>query len=403
MRLVQVLARSGLVSSTQLGSLLGQGGAGDEQVVSYLVETGAISTDQLAQALSVLCGVPPALDRDFARADAALRKRFPVHQATKLRAIPLYVTPNRRVAVAMVEPTHPQILDEVGFVLGAVVEPMVTSEIAYTRQLELLYALPTRRTGFGTALGSDAPTSPVQAKASRVLDLPPLATHAAPVVDSNPSPRREVAATPAQARSRTRTLPQIPTANAMPMFVPADPSAPAEFAPETVPRTGNYPMVSVTGSDSAIEQILAAADRQAAADHLFAFMRSCFGAGAMFVVDGVLALGRFGYNQGLPCPSVESLAFALSLPSCLGSAFRQGALFHGPPPPEGSSIHQPLWNALGCQPPCDVLVAPVVAAGQTPILLYAQGRNGGRIDQFSVGRLEHVSAAVADTLVRLAG
>jgi hypothetical protein len=70
--------------------------------------------------------------------------------------------------------------------------------------------------------------------------------------------------------------------------------------------------------------------------------------------------------------------------------------------PDGEAVHQPLWTALGCQPPREVVVAPVVVAGQTALLLYAQGRNGARIESFTASRLGHVCAALANTLVRLA-
>jgi hypothetical protein len=161
-------------------------------------------------------------------------------------------------------------------------------------------------------------------------------------------------------------------------------------------------MVSTTGLDAAVEKILSAADRQAAADHLFAFMRSCFGAGAMFVMAGAFAEGRFGYNQGEPCPAVESLVFSLSLPSCFCTAHGQGTLFHGTPSPDGEAIHRALWAALGCPPPREVVVAPVIVSGQTALLLYGQGRSGSRIESFAVSRLGHVCAALAKTLLRLA-
>jgi len=160
--------------------------------------------------------------------------------------------------------------------------------------------------------------------------------------------------------------------------------------------------VANTGPDAAVDKILSATDKQSAADHLFAFMRSCFGAGAMFVVAGVFAEGRFGYNQGSPCPGVESLVFSLSLPSCFHTAYRQGSLFHGAPSLDGDTVHKPLWAALGCPPQREVVVAPVVVSGQTALLLYGQGRNGARLENFAVSRLNHVSAALAKTLVRLA-
>jgi hypothetical protein len=132
-------------------------------------------------------------------------------------------------------------------------------------------------------------------------------------------------------------------------------------------------------------------------------MRSCFGAGAMFAINGVLAEGRFGYNEGVACPGVESLVFSLSLPSCLRSALRERTVVYGSPSSEGDAVHRALWSALGCAPPREVLAAAVVAADRPAILLYAHGRRGGRIEKPTAARLEKVCAALGSTLVRLAG
>jgi hypothetical protein len=142
MRLVEILLERGWISPVRLRSLVGFQNLEDDQLATGLLEEGLLSADQLAVALGVLFGVPPALDRDFQRADPGLRKRLRAHQASSLKAIPLYTTPSRRVAVAMVRPTDPQVIDDLGFSLGAAIEPMATSEPVLARQLELLYAMP---------------------------------------------------------------------------------------------------------------------------------------------------------------------------------------------------------------------------------------------------------------------
>ena len=414
MRLVEILCERGLITLTQLRSLVGPANLSDDQLAADLVNSGAITTDQLAQALGVLHGLPPALEGDFARADPTLRKRLRAHQAANFQSIPLFVTHTRRVAVAMVNPGNLKIIEELAFVLGASIEPMVVPEMVLAHQLELLYAMPRRRTtGFNPIVSVAGMSSnwsertPV-AHDSR-LDIVPIAVNDEPYTPG-PSglPRRLVsAARPTASRSIKQTQSYLPAMNEMPMFAPAtpghDPYAPANFAEEALAQTPIPPMVAVTGPDAAVEQIASAPDRQTAADNLFAFMRSCFGAGAMFVVNGVFAEGRFGYNQGTECLGVESLVFSLSLPSCFRLAHTQGAIFHGPPPPDGQNVHRALWLALASEPPREVLVAPVIASGQTALLLYAQGRKGGHMEKFAVRRMEHVVAALANTLVRLAG
>ena len=369
-----------------------------------LVEAGILTTDQLALALSDLFGVPPALESDFLRSDPALRNRLRAQQAAGFECIPLYPTQNRRVAVAMVDPTHPKILDELAFVLGASVEPMVTSEAALARQIELLYAMPRRHTtGFNPVADAD----PVDPAGETVRALVPTQEGRRLRVVSraedslNPGPGRSVPTLPARGRACKQTQSYLAAVEDIPLFVPADPNAPSQPAADVL--TPVPPMISVTGSDRAVEQILASPDRQAAADNLFAFMRSCFGAGAMFAINGVFALGRFGYNDGVECPAVESLVFSLSLPSAFRMAHSRCETFYGAPSPEGEAIHGPLWTALRCSSPREVLVAPVMAAGQVSMLLYAHARKSGRIEKYVVKRMEHVCSALANTLMRLAG
>jgi hypothetical protein len=208
---------------------------------------------------------------------------------------------------------------------------------------------------------------------------------------------------PATRRHRKETLAYVQTVHDMPLFVPADANAPVQPATEVASMTPIPPHVSVTGPDAAVEHILAASDRQDAADQLFAFMRTCFGAGAMFVVSGSFAEGRFGYNEGEECPAVEKVIFSLSLPSCFRDAFSRGAVFHGAPAMDGEPVHRTVWSALGSRPPRELVVAPVVVHNQCALLLYAQGRNGGRVEHFATGRLGRVCTALATTLVRLAG
>lgn len=408
MKIERILVMRGLLSAEQIRSIPGAENMDDGPMGTALVRAGLVTMDELAQALGELFGVPPALEADFLRSDPGLRRRLRAHQATSLKSIPLYATQSRRIAVAMVDPTHPTFLDELGFALGGAIEPRVTSEPALARQLELLYGMaPKKTTGLNPvanvamADASGVVRSRNPTGESRRVELVSLA---APVeAGSVPTgvAGGRVATPGTRARATKQTQSYLAAVEDLPLFVPADPNAPTQAVAD--PLTPVPPMVSVTGPDLAVEQILSSPDRQAAADNLFAFMRSCFGAGAMFAINGVFAMGRFGYNEGTECPAVESLVFSLSLPSAFRLAHSRGTIFHGAPTPDGEPIHGPLWAALRCPPPREVLVSPVVAGGQVSLLLYAHGRKHGRIEKFAVARMEHVCSALGNTLMRLAG
>ena len=145
MRLGEILVKQGLLSQAQLAAALSEKLAQGARLGTYLVEQSILTSDQVALALAEQFGVPPALETDFLRADATLRKRMVVHQAIELWAIPLFFVSPRRVAVAMANPANPRALDRLAFILGATVEPMVASEEALGRQFELLYRVKRKR------------------------------------------------------------------------------------------------------------------------------------------------------------------------------------------------------------------------------------------------------------------
>jgi hypothetical protein len=67
------------------------------------------------------------------------------------------------------------------------------------------------------------------------------------------------------------------------------------------------------------------------------------------------------------------------------------------------AVQGPLWAALHCQPPTEVLVSPVIVDSHVTLLLYAQGEVGGRINAAAASRMEQVCEALSSSLLRLAG
>jgi hypothetical protein len=123
----------------------------------------------------------------------------------------------------------------------------------------------------------------------------------------------------------------------------------------------------------------------------------------MFTVAGAVARGRFGFSDGEVRPEIESMSYSLSLPSCFRIARSRRATYRGLPPPDGMAVQGPLWAALHCQSPSDVLVSPVIVDSHVTLLLYAQGEAGGRINNLAASRMEQVCEALSSSLLRLAG
>jgi hypothetical protein len=416
MNLGKILVERGLLSRAELELALADERAQGSRLATFLVEKNILSSDQLALGLAEQYGVPPALEADFARSDALLRRRLVVHQAIELQAIPLFFTGPRRVAVAMANPSDPRVLDRLAFILGATVDPMVTSDVALVRQFELLYNV--RRKGSADAVRRTAGNLPIphQVAAGGTTSesseiRPALRSHRRRAkTESRDSPLRLAPLEPGQGR-REPAAPVGPMEDAL-CFTPTPltflPPATA-CAPPTPSRvlsrhslTPIVVPITSAGVQLAVEQIRFATDQQDLSDSLFTFMRACFAVGAMFTVCGAVAQGRFGFSDGQVRPEVEHLRFSLSLPSCLRIARSRRATFRGLPPPDGMAVQGPLWAALRTEPPSDVLVSPVIVDGLVTLLLYAQAESGGRTNNTAAAKMEQVCDALSSSLLRLA-
>jgi hypothetical protein len=415
MRLGEILVKRGLITEAELQTALAQQHERGVRIGTWFVESGALTNDQVALALAEQFGVPPALEADFARSELALRRRVVAHQAVELQAIPLFLTNPRRIAVAMANPANPRALDRLAFILGATVDPMVATELAIARHLELLYGVRRKgKPGFARPAAMVLP-SPHQTMSRRQEpqedDIrPALRTHRKPaqglpqgirLAPLEPSMATREPGAPLEVMEDALCFTPTPLAYIPPMDVrtPPKPTRVASRNPLTplvVPVTG-------AGAQLAVDQIRFAADQQDLADSLFSFMRTCFEVGAMFSVAGAVARGRFGFSDGLVRPEVESLTFSLSLPSCFRIARSRRSTYRGLPPPDGMAVQCPLWNALHCHAPTDVLVSPVIVDGHVTLLLYAQGEAGGRINNMAASRMEQVCEAMSSSLLRLAG
>jgi len=427
MRLGEILVKRGLVTEAQLQAALAQQHARGVRLGTWFVECSMLTNDQVALALAEQFGVPPALEADFARVELALRRRLVVHQAVELQAIPLFATNRRRVAVAMANPANPRALDRLAFILGATVDPMVATELAIAHHLELLYGV--RRKGKAglvrpAAMSLPAPHQTVSKKPAPEPDdiRPALRSHrCAPQGVAQVIPQ----ATPQAVPQGIRLAPLKPgTATREPgapvavmedalCFTPTPltylPPLDARTPPKPSRVASRHPLtplvvpITHAGAQLAVDQIRFASDQQDLSDSLFAFMRTCFGVGAMFSVAGAVARGRFGFADGLVRPDIESMSFSLSLPSCFRIARSRRATYRGLPPPDGMAVQCPLWAALHCQPPSDVLVSPVIVDSHVTLLLYAQGEAGGHINNLAATRMEQVCEALSSSLLRLAG
>ncbi len=136
-KLGELLVKSKAVTQEQLSeALIGQKKTG-KMVGSVLVEMGALSDSELLQFLSEQHGVPSIKLSEF-QIDQDVLKIIPAGVASKYQVMPISAK-DSTLTVAMMDPGNIFALDDIKFLTGYRVEPLIASENAVTEAIEEYY------------------------------------------------------------------------------------------------------------------------------------------------------------------------------------------------------------------------------------------------------------------------
>ncbi|MDH4036795.1 MAG: type IV-A pilus assembly ATPase PilB [Candidatus Krumholzibacteria bacterium] len=136
-RIAQKLLESSLISQDQLARAL-ESQQSDGGTLSYnLVKTGAISEMAFAEFMGQVYNVP-AVDLDSASIDGSAVDLIPADVATKFQVVPLK-REGRTLTVAMANPDNIFAIDDIKFITGFDVRPVVATETAIKRTIDRLY------------------------------------------------------------------------------------------------------------------------------------------------------------------------------------------------------------------------------------------------------------------------
>ena len=160
-RIGELLLKERRITPEQLQQALGQQKTHGGKLGTTLVKLGFVKDDDITSLLSRQYGVPSINLSQF-DIDPAVVKLIPVETAQKYQVVPLSRT-GATLTIAMTDPTNVFAMDDIKFMTGYNVEPVVASESAVYDAIQKYYAVPVARTGGESALEM----------ASRVLDEMP--------------------------------------------------------------------------------------------------------------------------------------------------------------------------------------------------------------------------------------
>src|SRR5947209_6917988 len=149
-RIGELLLKEKLITSEQLQQALNQQKSNGGKLGYNLVKMGFIKDEQITALLSKQYGVPAISLAQF-KIDPTIVKLVPTETARKYQMIPLSRN-GSTLTIAMTDPTNVFAMDDIKFMTGYTVEPVVASEVAITDAIEKYY--PSGKAG---AAGAAAP------------------------------------------------------------------------------------------------------------------------------------------------------------------------------------------------------------------------------------------------------
>ncbi|HKB09360.1 MAG TPA: type IV-A pilus assembly ATPase PilB [Vicinamibacterales bacterium] len=157
-RIGELLLKEKLITPEQLQQALTQQKSNGGKLGYNLVKMGFVKDEQITALLSKQYGVP-AINLASFKIDLTIIKLVPTETARKYQIIPLSRS-GSTLTIAMTDPTNVFAMDDIKFMTGYTVEPVVASEVAITDAIEKYYPSGKPGAAGATAKGGKAGEKP---------------------------------------------------------------------------------------------------------------------------------------------------------------------------------------------------------------------------------------------------
>src|SRR5579864_7516620 len=136
-RLGELLVKENLISADQLRQALDQQKSTGARLGSCLMKLGFITDDEITGVLSRQYGVP-SINLKYYEVEASVIKLIPQDTAIRYQIVPLSRV-GSTLTIAMTDPTNVFAMDDIKFMTGFNVEPVVASETAIAEAISKFY------------------------------------------------------------------------------------------------------------------------------------------------------------------------------------------------------------------------------------------------------------------------
>ncbi len=156
-RIGELLLKEKRISAEQLQEALNYQRTNGGKLGANLVKLGYVKDDEITALLSKQYGVPSIALNQF-EIDPAVIKLVPAETARKYQIVPLSRA-GATLTIAMTDPTNVFAMDDVKFMTGYNVEPVVASEIAVLDSIDKYYGVSAKDPMAGSAFDKNRPAA----------------------------------------------------------------------------------------------------------------------------------------------------------------------------------------------------------------------------------------------------
>lgn len=319
--LLDMLLNAGLINRDQFEEALRNRVLYGGKIGTSLIELGYISEQELARFLSDKLGVPYVPHEQLLHIPSKVIDLLPRELALKYGAIPLSLE-RKRLSLVMADPADLTAIDEISFITGYSIRPLITPEVRLVQALGIYYQ---------TTIDFRYQKVIDRIEAEQIDLIEPLEDEIFPTLQGEEYlDEAEIVAVDAW-NERIRF-----------------------FAP------------------SELSKGLARADsREEIADLVIAFLAGRFERAAIFIIRSDTAIGWKGVLHQEPLLEIADICIPLSEPSVLKTVADGAGLYLGPL--ADTPMNRKLLDGMGGGRPQSVLLAPLIISGRIVTILYADG------------------------------
>ena len=386
------------------------------------LELQAVKEDALARALGRQHALPSLygemnLDPE---ATALLKPEI----ADRYDAIP-YVLADRRLALLVVDPKDLAMLDEVAFVTGKLVQPIVVPEARIWALLRRTYGIDRHLRGidvdFAKLTSGARRQEPPAAEVAPGPDL--MDEGAFDALYARVGETQAASPPPLPARPAAPPPPEEEVIELTDLLEPAPPPPGPSLAPPAIvaevlaalsgvrghapparlvrPAAREEPEPSPLDFQEAVRFLEGVDERNAIAKTVLRYARSKFKRAVLLTVQRGIAHGWAGLGEKLGAEVVRHIHLALGSPGIVDTVVRTQAHFLGPIPKTEANIR--FLRAIGGGVPGNAFLMPILALGRVVNVFYADNGKGGAVDSSGIGELLILATRIAKSYDTLLG